>query len=288
MDRMENMRSVSDVAEYIAARKVLCQKSWQIFDLSEVRDMTDEMQRQYVKDDGSVRFSSPLPAENCVFFDGQFAIISSVEGDKITCALAQELEVKEIESYMLGRAQEVMAWVDGDPTAIARLRSKMGDDKANDLVKSAKKRVEAGMSENDFYGVCAVGDYTDAPECIMAAIFSEFISFPIAQSEVSKITRPTRRRIKRLGVDIRLSTVSLSPPKARYSQEDHAPGEKRPLHFCRGHWRRSNSCRARPMPTGDLGVWIEGHWKGDPDYGIVVHNYVATAEDMRKRSKLAA
>lgn len=54
-------------------------------------------------------------------------------------------------------------------------------------------------------------------------------------------------------------------------------GAGRRLHFTSGHWRRSNSFRAR-LVNGELRVWVEGHWRGDPRLGIVVKRYEAGRE----------
>ena len=99
------------------------------------------------------------------------------------------------------------------------------------------------------------------------------------------IPRPTRRRLARLGLDIEVRTVGLSPSRHKTKNAPQSPGDRKALHFCRGHWRRSNSKQAK-IVDGEPRVWIDGHWKGDPDKGIVLHDYVARVEDMEARSAL--
>ncbi len=278
------MKSVTQIAEFIAARKEISDLTWQIFDLSAAKDMTDEMLRQYTANEG-VRFSSPIPAQNCVFFDGECAIIATGVDGEVECMLAEELEAAALQAYNLGKAQEVIDWCDADPTVKERMRLKLGAEEADKILSLAKSRVDRGM-DTPKYANCMIGEYTDEVLCQAVAVFSEFVSYPIAQSKEVSAARPTRRRLKRLGVNVRILSVGLSPASVRYEQNNNSPLQKRALHFCRGHWRRSASPTAVKMPNGECGIWIDGHWRGDPEYGIVLHDYVAKLSDLDHRSKL--
>lgn len=160
------------------------------------------------------------------------------------------------------------------------VESKLGAEKLNEIREMCHQ--EGSPVEVEF---AEIGQPPEGTLARCAAVWSEFIGFPIAKTEAKQISRPTRRRLARLGVDIQVKSVSLSPRSVRYDG-DHSPGEKRALHFCRGHWRKSNSARARPLPHGGIGVWVDGHWRGDPEKGVVLHNYVASVSDMDKRAAL--
>lgn len=105
----------------------------------------------------------------------------------------------------------------------------------------------------------------------------EFMAMPIATSTPAQLPRATRRRLERTGRGVSLVTVgiarSVSEGYARKKPAVHG----RALHFVSGHWRLSEASAHRRWVFGGWRIWIEGHWRGDPAYGVLLHRYVAKA-----------
>lgn len=64
-------------------------------------------------------------------------------------------------------------------------------------------------------------------------------------------------------------------------------GPKKALHFVSGHWRRSAGPKSVEI-EGERKTWIDGHWRGDPEIGIVTKTYVAGSKFLSSHGKEAA
>jgi hypothetical protein len=112
----------------------------------------------------------------------------------------------------------------------------------------------------------------------MASAACEFMAMPIAAREPGNLPRPVRRRLERTGKKVRITNVNLTRSVAagmarKASEADASAG--RALHFVSGHWRISpTSIHAQPV-HGNMKIWIDGFWRGDPAHGVVLHRYLA-------------
>jgi hypothetical protein len=69
-------------------------------------------------------------------------------------------------------------------------------------------------------------------------------------------------------------------------------GDRRPLHFCRAHWRRADSgmpsAERRPGHDG-WWVWVSHSFKGHPDFGVRLHHYMPNIDpDGKSLAAIAA
>lgn len=278
------MKSLDEIADFIAARDNLRGMGWQVFDLSAAKEFTDEMFRQY-EAGGQWHMPTPPPAANCVFWDGHTTVFVQQNGQEVFALIGEEWQLAEMTGYIQGKAAALRDLINIDPKCVPRLKRALGERQAQALIEKA----QSGVPDYEMrIEKCKIGGSpADAlTQCV--AVWSEFIAFPIAHTEPKQIARPTRRRLQRMGVEIQVRTVSLSPARHKTQDHDHSPGERRALHFCRGHWRRNDRSETRRMINGEWRIWIAGHWKGDPDKGVVLHDYLCNILDLDLRSKLIA
>ena len=270
------MKTIEDIAQFIADRDDLRALNWQIFDMSAAAAMTEEMCRQY-DTAGEWRMNTPMPAQNCIFWDGRSSVFATQEEEIISCGIAEEFDLARLHGDKKGKAQALIDLVRDDPKMRPALYNKYGPSEAERLIADAKDHASAP----DYAPNTDVFKMDDDPKGAcgrLVAVWSEFIGFPIARQEQKQVARPIRRRLARIGVSVDVRTISLSPASHKAAQEPHSPGARKALHFCRGHWRKS------PAPSGR--TWIAGHWRGNPELGIVLHNYVATIADVDNRARL--
>lgn len=118
----------------------------------------------------------------------------------------------------------------------------------------------------------------------IAALF-DLLNTPKFTTRRPLASRPVKKRLARNGVSgsERWSKISwnLSEPKAA-PQESKGGGWKMPLHYTRGHWRRSERAKnnIHVLSDGNTYQWIEGFWSGHPAYGVKksYYNVVDTKE----------
>ena len=270
------MRTLEDIAQFIADRDNLRALNWQIFDMSAAAAMTEEMCRQY-DNAGEWRMNTPMPAQNCIFWDGRSSVFATQEGETISCGIGDEFDLARLHGEKKGKAQALIDLVRDDPKMRPALYNKYGPSEAERLIADAKDHASAPdyAPQTDVF---KMGDDPKGACGRLVAVWSEFIGFPIARQEKKQVARPIRRRLARIGVSVDVRTISLSPARHKAAQEPHSPGARKALHFCRGHWRKSTA------PSGR--TWIAGHWRGNPELGIVLHNYVATIADVDNRARL--
>jgi hypothetical protein len=109
-----------------------------------------------------------------------------------------------------------------------------------------------------------------------ASAACEFLAMPIAAQAPGALPRAARRRLERQGKTVRLTNVTVTRSVTAGLSRPHAAGEAhRALHFVSGHWRISPTSLNAQMVHGQMRIWIEGHWRGDPEYGVVLHRYLA-------------
>jgi hypothetical protein len=110
----------------------------------------------------------------------------------------------------------------------------------------------------------------------MASAACEFMAMPIAARSPGALPRPMRRRLDRLGKGVRITNVNVTRAVAAGLARGVGTGDAgRALHFVSGHWRASpTSIHAQPV-HGQMKIWIDGFWRGDPEHGVVLHRYLA-------------
>jgi hypothetical protein len=111
---------------------------------------------------------------------------------------------------------------------------------------------------------------------LMASAACEFMAMPIVRHAPGAMPRPARRRLERLGKGVRITNVNVTRSVAVGLEDGVGNGDAgRALHFVSGHWRISpTSIHAQPV-HGNMKIWIDGFWRGDPAHGVVLHRYLA-------------
>jgi len=102
--------------------------------------------------------------------------------------------------------------------------------------------------------------------------------------------RPFRRRMEREGRKWRTYQVidfARSYSHGNGSGHEDFVGHHKALHFCSGHWRHSDGPKSR-LVDGIRKTWIEGHWRGDPAYGVVTKGYVTGRKFIEARGAAGA
>lgn len=278
------MKSLDEIADFIAAREYLSDVQWQIFDISAAKELTDEMFRQYSAGE-HWNMNTPPPAQNCVFWDGESTIFTHFDGEKITALIGEEFELARVRGELDAKRKMVSDLMAERPDYASLIKKAFGEDEGSRIIDIAQSPANEYAPK---IATCAIGAAPEDVTTKCVAVWSEFVAFPIAQCEPKQIERPTRRRLQRMGVQVEVRTVSLSQAKHKAQDAAHSPGDTRALHFCRGHWRKNNRSPSRRMVDGAWRIWIAGHWKGDPDKGVILHNYVCNMRDLDLRSKLIA
>ena len=105
-----------------------------------------------------------------------------------------------------------------------------------------------------------------------AALF-DLLNTPKFVTRTPLASRQTKRRLVKRGISgaekWHKITWNLSEPKAP-PRESRGGGWKMPLHYTRGHWRRSERAKknVHVLNDGNTYQWIEGFWSGHPAFGI--------------------
>lgn len=261
----------------------------QVYDLTQVTPFLDEMIEAARESDAPAFAGGQLPAEDAIF------ILDGPQGQKTTVGLHLHREGERgVRCNLMSiRAHNL---VTGMMLESAGHAAKMLA--TNSLPKHLQPTVDflnangwmdPSRPENRIYSdeVFEIGapircadDMADAM-IRMASAACEFMAMPIASRSPGALPRPARRRLEKTGKQVRLTnvTVTRSVAAGLTRSGGHGEGGGRALHFVSGHWRISpTSIHAQPV-HGQMKIWIDGFWKGNPEYGVVLHRYLA-----RKRS----
>ena len=112
--------------------------------------------------------------------------------------------------------------------------------------------------------------------------------------EKTQLPRAERRRLARdmPGYDpsTRSYLVHWRPATTGRTSEraEDEPSHHKPLHFCRAHWRRYDRPTLHSIQRPgkpDHWVWVKHTWKGHPDYGVVLHDYVPDIEKIAQEKR---
>jgi hypothetical protein len=268
----------------------------QVYDLSAATDFVLEISCANEKQNAPLFVSGLPPAKS-------FVVMVDVRGDKqacimvrrvsethVQCDLMQSLEVVEAE-------KETAEHIKRSKTLRAELTTMMKcapeevydmlGVTADDTLEGIDKRYITGEGitpETDNrvalieIGAPIKDDQTWLPALLhICSAACEFMAMPIATKEPAQLPRAARRRLERTGRGVSLVTVGITRAVAvgckRLPSGDHG----RALHFVSGHWRLSEASLHRKWVFDGWRIWIEGHWRGDPAYGVLLHRYVARA-----------
>lgn len=250
-------------------------KDWQIFDVSEAFPLIDEMAHQYEL--FGVPFTHRLPAEKCIFFLPSMSIVATQTSSECGCILGEEV----LFNYTLGKAKaekfNLVSNVKDETLKKVSESTRLFIEGAKRSLIEAKDKTIKGKTIK--FGDVATSEQI---ELLYAQCIARFVGFPVASIMPLNEYRHGRRRLKRDYPLVRFSRISLTS-RTHKDQKSQSPGDRRPLHYCRGHWRQNERSMKRQFIDGKWRVWIDGHWKGDPSRGVVLHEYTASLDDIRAK-----
>lgn len=258
----------------------------QVYDLINVTDFVAEIADAAKEADAPLFNAGLVPAEKCAIllrgFDDPNSFIplylERVGTDGIRCSM---LSIRA-HNLVMGQMRE-SAGIVADLMATGGLPKHL-QSTADYL--DANGWLDPSRPENQIYGepVFKVGAPVDSGEAVghmalgrMASAACEFMAMPIASRSPGALPRPARRRLVREGKVVRITNVNVTRSVAAGLARSGGHGEAggRALHFVSGHWRISpTSIHAQPV-HGQMKIWIDGFWKGNPEHGVVLHRYLA-------------
>jgi hypothetical protein len=265
----------------------------QVYDLTAVAPFIDEMVEAATEAKAPMMQGGLLPARRTLLVisanedrEASFGLyLEDIGGGVIRCAFAAHLMHNEVVRLL--------------NASVAKLRQRVAEGNLNPVERSCVKTLEesnwmdTSLPQNQIIPVLefTVGQVIedDAPEnakamARFASAACEFMAMPIASKTPGALPRAGRRRLERKGKAVAITNVTVSRSVTAGLNRPHQPGEHgKALHFVSGHWRISPTSLHGQMVNGQWKIWIEGHWRGDPEYGVVLHRYLA-----RKRPRVEA
>ena len=257
----------------------------QVYDLTQVTQFVAEISDAAREADAPMFGAGLVPADKCVIllegYDNSADFIplylERVSPDRIKCSL---LTIRA-HNLVMGKMRESAGLVAEMLTSGTVPKQYQG---AVDWL-DRNDWLDPASPENQIYEepLFAVGKPVPATSekghmalATMASAACEFMAMPIAAHAQGAMPRPARRRLERLGKGVRITNVNVTRSVA--AGLAHGEGEGvtgRALHFVSGHWRISpTSIHAQPV-HGNMKIWIDGFWRGDPAHGVVLHRYLA-------------
>lgn len=257
----------------------------QVYDLMQVTDFVAELADAAKEADAPLFAAGLVPADKCAIllrgFDNPNTFIplylERVGTDGIRCSMlsirahnlvmTQMRESADQVAHMLASGsipkhlQPAIDWLDRNDWLDPSLPQ-------NQLYDEPLFKIGAPLSGGTEKGNKALAH--------MASAACEFMAMPIAARSPGALPRPMRRRLDRLGKGVRITNVNVTRAVAAGLTRGVSPGDTgRALHFVSGHWRVSpTSIHAQPV-HGQMKIWIDGFWRGDPAHGVVLHRYLA-------------
>jgi hypothetical protein len=261
----------------------------QVYDLTMVAPFIDEMVEAAAEAHAPMMQGGLLPAKRTLLVvsaneerEASFGLyLEDIGGGVIRCAFAAHLMHNEVVRLL--------------NASVAKLRRRMVEGNLTVVEQSCVRTLEesawmdTALPQNQIIPLLqfTVGQTVDdAPEnaramARFASAACEFMAMPIAGKTPGALPRAARRRLERKGKAVAITNVTVSRSVTAGLNRPHQPGEHgKALHFVSGHWRISPTSLHGQMVNGQWKIWIEGHWRGDPEYGVVLHRYLA-----RKRNK---
>lgn len=263
----------------IASRVLPLIDSAVCFDMSRVSDLVLEMADQNSNPLYPLFLAMPAPSV-CVEIEG-CAILCRLEGEKITVSAFDD-----VFSIVAG------AWTKGRAEGMVQECLKSGKVPPQDICNIAfKAKEERILPDAVVYPGELTGERSDLGGFDLAVAASSALEL-IAQQVLfecrdASLPRHTRRRLERSGAVVHKHKVvdfCRSHTSGTASSDD--PSFRKALHFVAGHWRRSSGPKSR-LIEGERKTWIDGHWRGNPDLGIVTKSYVAGNKFLKARGRAA-
>lgn len=244
----------------------------QVFDLTDCEQFVQEMASAQGEAGAPMFFAGLPPAARCLFWIGRYSILASVEDGRVVCRMVIEDEAQRMFDVVERNEAEIRRLLEKDAHLIPALKEKHPE-----LDFELK-------SKRPDYLAAIVTPNEPAPKgeaeviALWASAACEFIAMPIAQTNQVALPRPFRRRMERSGVSVSLVAVRIRRGQS-YGKSGDTEAATRALHFVSGHWRRADGSPRRRLVSGEWRIWIEGHWRGNPDVGIRLHRYIARPSD---------
>jgi hypothetical protein len=268
----------------------------QVYDLSAATDFVLEISCANEKESAPL-FASGLPPAK------SFVVMVDVRGDKqacimvrrvsethVQCDLMQSLEVAEAEKMTTAYMERAKALRAELATMMKCAPEEVYDMlgiTAADTLEGIDKRYITGEGitpeADDRVALIEIGapikdDQTWVPALLhICSAACEFMAMPIATVHQAHLPRAARRRLERNGRGVSLVTVGITRAVSAGYNRQQSGEHGRALHFVSGHWRLSEASAHRKWVFEGWRIWIEGHWRGDPAYGVLLHRYVAKA-----------
>jgi hypothetical protein len=259
----------------------------QVYDLRQVTEFVIEIADAAQAADAPLFHAGLVPSEKCVLLlqhsdttDGFGALyLEKIGRDRIKCSALSLHSHNEILLKMAESAGTLANMI-----AVGNVPSHMQP--ALDYLDQ-NDWLNPDLPQNQLYDepICEIGkpakrglNELGSGLVFMASAACEFMAMPIAARAPGNLPRPVRRRLERTGKKVRITNVNLTRSVAagmarKASEADASAG--RALHFVSGHWRISpTSIHAQPV-HGNMKIWIDGFWRGDPAHGVVLHRYLA-------------
>lgn len=250
----------------------------QIYDLSGCEELIAEIGASLVESAAPLFWNGAPPASRCFFYMGKRSLISENIGDMVRCQLALSEEAVRTWDQLEETIDFVQKAIAENPTYAAELRKRHPDFEFH-LNRARPTDLNDSILINQ-------GDTSSTDDRLYLAAWvsacCEFIAMPIAQTNEAVLPRAFRRRMERNGIKVSLTAVRIRRGQS-YGAHGDAEAASRALHFVSGHWRRADGSPRRRLISGEWRIWIEGHWRGNPDVGIRLHRYIAHPADIASR-----
>ena len=236
-------------------------------------------------------FASGLPPAKA------FVVAVDLDDKKSVCVMVSRASethvqcdfVSALEAYQAGREaallrKKVMGMLDDAPSNVCDMlgisaESPVADFDRKYITNERAKFMEeeSGLATVEIGAPCPQVDGWAASILHICSAACEFMAMPIATKEPAQLPRAARRRLERTGRGVSLVTVGITRSVAAGCKRLPSGDHGRALHFVSGHWRLSEASLHRKWVFDGWRIWIEGHWRGDPAYGVLLHRYVARA-----------
>lgn len=261
----------------------------QLYDLTQVTEFVSEMADASCSADAPLFSKGYLPAKRCVFLmrgfredTGAFVPLYAEQSgpNGVLFSMLAFRAHNEVMRELLDTTKRIREEIALNPVSFPA-DIQQGVDWLDSHGWLDPERAENRIREDHTaeIGKPANPDYSEVSKMFshIASACCEFMCMPIATSTPSSLPRPMRRRLERVGRVVRITSVNVTRSVAAGFARSGGHGDAggRALHFVSGHWRISPTSIHAQLVHGQMKIWIDGFWRGDPEHGVVLHRYLA-------------
>jgi hypothetical protein len=265
----------------------------QIYDLTNVTDFVAEIAEAADEADAPLFNAGLIPADKCIILLSGYKNESSYialhmqreANDKIRCSTMHVLAHNHVTSMMIETADKVKVMLNNG-TLPKHLKPTVDYLEQNEWLNP--NNPENQIRPDEIFEIGSIAHKEASVSWAMGRMASaacEFMAMPIVAREPAALQRSARRRLERLGVRVSLTNVNLTRSieacRRRGTESNDIGDSGRALHFVSGHWRVSPSSIHARMVHGQMKIWIDGFWRGDPEHGVVLHRYLARKKEAK-------